>query len=252
MGHMVGGVNLELPKQIDWNRHALFLDFDGTIVPIASRPQEVVISASTHLALLKIQSLSNGALALISGRALFDLEAHVAPMDCAMSGSHGAEIKSANGTTSSTGDAKELLALPLAALSAFGERHNLLVECKPCAVAIHYRDAPRLAEVSRSFVDKLSKASAGLRAMHGHLVSEVALSGLDKGTALKRIANDFPFKGRVPIMAGDDVTDEDAFKMVMALNGFGIKIGPGSSAAAYRMNNIREFLAWLYLQAGLP
>lgn len=244
--------NTKLPGRIDWGRHALFLDFDGTLAPIVHRPRDVVVSASTRAALMRLQSLTGGALSLLSGRGLDDLRARVAPMVCAMSGSHGLEIEGADGAALDTMDARHLLAQPLVKLTAFADRHGLLAEDKPGAVTVHYRGKPDLADDARSLVDQLAHSSDRLRAIHGHMVSEVALAGVDKGTALTRLMDGPPFAGRLPIMAGDDVTDEDAFAAASRLGGAGIKIGPGPTVARWRVADIEEFHVWLYRQAGLP
>lgn len=243
--------NTILPEHVDWQRHAIFLDFDGTLTPIVDRPEDVVVSERTRRALSRLGDLTDGALAVISGRALADLERHLAPTVCAVSGSHGLEIRQPGCDGKLLADAEAILKPVLEEISAFAARNDLLVENKPGAVTVHYRGRPEMADACRALVDRIAGDREPLRAMHGNMVSEVALAGIDKGAALENFMNEIPFRGRTPIMAGDDVTDEDAFRAAHALDGFGIKIGPGPTVAAYRAADIDAFLAWLSRQTDL-
>lgn len=242
----------DLPKDLDWNRDALFLDFDGTLTPIVDTPDAVVVGSTVQDALLRLQVLTNGALAIISGRALADLEQYLGDLDCAMSGSHGLELQLPGSERKTVADLGGSLGQAFARLSSFAIRHGLLVEDKPGAVTLHYRSKPDLGEVCQSFVEEVAGSDPGLRAMHGNMVSEVALNGINKGTALARLMAEPPFRNRLPVMAGDDVTDEDAFRAAQAQGGFGIKIGPGPTSAIHRVADIDDFLAWLCEAAGLP
>lgn len=239
-----------LPDNIDWNRHALFLDFDGTLAPIVSHPADAGISDETRATLRLLQQATDGGLAIISGRALDDLAMRLAPMTCAMSGSHGIEVRQPDGSRIAMSDSGGMLDGPRQEIEGFAAGQGLLVENKPGAVTLHYRSDPGVADRCIALVDRLVQAGDGLRALHGHMVSEVALAGVDKGTALARFMASAPFMGRIPIMAGDDVTDEDAFKVAHDLSGFAIKVGPGASSAAYRAADIASFLSWLGMMAG--
>ena len=242
----------KLPATVNWSEYALFLDFDGTLAPIVSRPEDVSVGSKTHQALSRLKQHTNGALAIISGRALDDLMAHLAPTTCAMSGSHGLEMMDADGGRFLLSEAVDDLSHPRDILRSFGQRHDLIVEDKPGAVTVHYRNAPQLAEDARSLVDELSGGNTALRGMHGNMVSEVALAGVDKGAALLRFMATPPFAGRSPIMAGDDVTDEDAFTSAQDLGGIGIKIGRGQTGATHRAADIAIFLRWLCQVAERP
>lgn len=240
-----------IPQDLDWKKHALFLDFDGTLTPIVSTPDAVVVSPRVRTALDHLLSLTGGAVAIVSGRALSDLERHLPALVCVMSGSHGLELRHPGMDGSATFDVSDRLEGATRELSEFAARHVLIVEDKPGAVTVHYRSRPDLAETCQALVDRVAGQEPGLRAIHGHMVSEVALSDIDKGTALARIMEDPPFRGRLPIMAGDDVTDEDAFRAATELGGFGIKIGPGPTSARHRAADIDAFLVWLCEVAGM-
>jgi trehalose 6-phosphate phosphatase len=241
----------DLPRDPDWHNQALFLDFDGTLTPIVSTPSAVVVSQSVCAALEILRVKTNGALAILSGRALEDLERHLAPFDGVMSGSHGFELRQPGLGKTLAAEGTSALDGALGQLADFAKNHDLLVEDKPGAVTLHYRSKPELAETSRALVDQIAERTSGLRAMHGNMVSEIALSGINKGTALARLMGQHPFKGRLPVMAGDDVTDEDGFRAARDLGGFGIKIGPGQTSATHRAEDIHAFLDWLCEVAGM-
>lgn len=236
---------LALPPPPDWGRHALFLDFDGTLAPIVDRPEDARMSEKAHDAVERIGRFSDGAVAILTGRALQDLD-RIARLDAVpAAGSHGVEFRKAGGRVEMDGHGREMLTAYAERLRAFANRHGLLVEQKPGAVTLHYRSDPGCEDASRDLINDLAASDDALRAMHGDMVSELALRGTDKGTALLKFMRCAPFAGRIPIMAGDDVTDEDAIRAAEENGGFGIKIGMASSAARFRAATIEDFLDWL-------
>lgn len=234
-----------LPPLPDWQRHALFLDFDGTLVPIADRPEDVELAASTRSLLERLVLATKGAVAVLSGRSLDSLSNHLRGLDLALSGSHGLEIHLARAAAPviETGQDEALDAV-YAGLGLLAQSHGLLLERKPGAVALHFRNRPDRAEACRAAVADIA-GKHGLRVMHGNMVSEAAPTGIDKGTALRRFLAEPAFKGRLPVMIGDDTTDEDAFRAAQDLGGFGLRIGAGDSVADYRVARMDDALGWL-------
>lgn len=237
--------DLPPPDQLDWNRHALFLDFDGTLAPIVDRPPLARLSLRTRKVLDRLPQMAGGAVAILTGRELSDLDGLLSPLTLLASGSHGLEIRSMDGSHRSVADGETQLAEPGTLLRAFAEVNDLLIEFKLGAVALHYRSKPKLSDACRDIVERVAGEDSALRFMHGNMVSEVALAGIDKGTALRQFMDAPPFERRVPIMAGDDVTDEDAIIAAQELGGFGIKVGDAPTAARYRAASIETFLVWL-------
>lgn len=228
------------PAQVDWSRHALFFDFDGTLTPIVAHPDDVELSVDAAALLAGACTATAGATAIVSGRALDDLSRHIRDAAILLSGSHGAEIGHAG--------RKPLpdpsIVAAQAALAPFAAAHDLLLETKPGSVALHYRSAPdRMAAVQQQ-IETVSQ-QIELRALHGNMVSEATLPGVTKGTALQRIMVDSPFAGRLPVMIGDDVTDEDGFVAAQALGGFGLRIGTNQTAARYAVADIDAMHDWL-------
>lgn len=235
----------DLPPIPDWSRHALFLDFDGTLAPLVDRPEDVVMGDLAADILRAAMRATDGAVAVISGRKLDDLAAMLGGVRLPLSGSHGVEVRLPQGAAGSS-------ALPDGAaldavhdrLSPLARSEGLLLERKPGAVALHYRNRPELGEDARQAVAEAAMA-AGLRVLHGNMVSEAAFDGIDKGTALAGFLDHPPFSGRLPVMIGDDTTDEDGFAAAQRAGGFGLRIGGTSTCARYRVGTMDEALAWL-------
>ena len=236
--------------QIDWHNNALFLDFDGTLVEIIDDPAKVELSSDTRHALTVLYRRLEGALAIISGRDLEDLRGRLAPFSPALAGSHGIEQRDAAGRVRINGghalDELNGLREPLQELAM---RHGLLLERKTGALSLHFRNRPELETECRAFVAKLVNARPGLRVIHGNMVAEISLAGNDKGVAVAAFMKEDPFKGRLPVMVGDDTTDEDAFRAANDLGGFGVRIGSGTTNARYRIASTAQFLTWLQQQA---
>ena len=232
------------PPPVTLDDHGFFLDLDGTLAPIVEDPTAVELPLRTRALLERLVAETRGAVAVISGRGLADLDRIMAPLHLPASGSHGVELRLDAGAM----DSAELPGLPrdvIDRVEAYATAQDIAAERKPGAIALHYRKTPDRAEAVRAFVDELVRDSEALRALHGKMVSEVALQGIDKGHALARIADSPAFDGRRPVMVGDDVTDEDGFRAAQARGGFGIKIGDGATAADHRLADVAAFAYWL-------
>jgi trehalose 6-phosphate phosphatase len=225
---------------------ALFLDVDGTVLKIAPTPDAVEVSASLRLVLEKLRPLLGGALALVSGRTIADLDYLFAPLCLPAAGLHGFERRDARGRMHRE---ERRLALDeiRAALTELATNHpGVIVEDKTHAVAVHYRQAPRAKSKLRGEVRRLVAGRPDLQLIDGKMVFEIRPSGIDKGAAIKAFLAEPPFVGRLPIFLGDDVTDEDGFAMVNELGGFSIRVGGrAKSAARFRLSNVAAVIDWL-------
>ncbi len=224
-------------------RAAVFLDVDGTLLGFKDHPQDVVADPALLDLLGRLREAAGGALALVSGRLIADLDRIVAPLVLPAGGVHGAELRFADGRETVGGEGP-ILAIRAEA-EAYVARTGLWLEPKGRSTfAIHYRRAPeREGEVLR-FLDGLI-AGQDLMVQRGKMVAEVKPANVDKGVAIARLMGSAPFAGRVPLFVGDDLTDEHGFEMVLALGGVAVKVGTGPSLAARRLADpdaVRAFL----------
>jgi len=237
---------MTLPDLRNPDQYALFLDFDGTLVAIADRPDDVRLDPETRVALADLNALLGGALAIVTGRDIAVVDRFLAPLHLSMAGVHGLMRRDAQGRTWTSAFDAGLPAAIERAVSPLLQRYpGELVERKYGAVALHYRDHPELEQAS---IDALENALCDLKETEikrGKMVVEVKAAGGTKGAAVADFLKEEPFAGRRAVFAGDDVTDEDAFVFVNAHDGISIKVGPGATKAAYRTSGTAEFLEWL-------
>lgn len=234
-----------------WNaRWALFLDVDGTLLEIESHPDAVRAGPELRQLLARASRALGGALALVSGRTIASLDALFAPLCLPAAGLHGLERRDAAGRVHyPQGYAGRIAAARAGLLEFVQSAPGLLLEDKGAALALHYRNAPALEDACRRQVEA-ARAAAGedFHVQHGKRVFELKPSGQDKGTAVAAFMTEAPFHGRTPVFVGDDVTDEDGFRVVNALGGLSIRVGSaGHSAARHAAADVPGILDWLAL-----
>lgn len=213
---------------------ALFLDFDGTLVDIAPRPEAVVVPGELIATLQGLQACLGGAVAVVSGRPIEQIDALLAPARLPAAGVHGAERRSANGHLV-LADVPSAARVHAAAQTLARQYPGLRVELKRGSVALHYRQAPALEAVCLAAMQSAVDASPGLTLLRGKMVLEAKPSGVSKGHAIEAFLAEPPFKGRTPVFIGDDVTDEAGFDVVQRLGGAAVKVGEGPTVATHRL-----------------
>ena len=225
---------------------ALFLDFDGTLVELADAPDQILVPTALGPMLERLQRKLGGRLAIVSGRSMADLEGHLPLHGIAFSGSHGLELRLADGT-------RLPLSIPLGlddacdAVESFAAKADkgYLVERKPAGVALHYRRAPDDAGRAEAFMEQLARKT-GLALQLGAMVAELRAHGATKGDALKAFMTEPGFAAARPIFVGDDLTDEHGFAEAVALGGAGVLVGPPrDTAARYRLDSVKAVADWL-------
>lgn len=225
------------------HRLALFLDFDGTLVPIAEHPDRVQMAPQLPPLLRQLAAQLNGALAIVTGRQLASLDRQLAPLVLPAAGMHGAELRLAADapvqTPSPLGPAVERLAARYAGDAA------LWIEDKGAAVAMHYRAAPQRRAEAEAAMRALQAQCPHTELIAGKDVYELRPRGVNKGAAVKRFMDTPGFAGRFPLFIGDDVTDEDGIAAAQRHGGLGIKVGAGNSAARARLDDPGAVLDWL-------
>ena len=226
---------------------ALFLDFDGTLVDIAPTPDTIRPARALAPLLAELCRALEGAVAIVSGRPVAEIDNWLAPLQLAVAGQHGMEMR-LPGTAVGAPRAAAALDPARKALTALAaERPGLMVEDKGLAVAIHYREAPDEADAVLELTARLEHEARGQVArIPGKMVVELLPAGGGKGGAIERFLAAAPFAGRLPVFLGDDVTDEDGFAAVNRLGGVSVLVGAArATAAGHRLDDVAAVHAWL-------
>jgi trehalose 6-phosphate phosphatase len=236
------GLPLVHPSAIAW-----FLDVDGTLLELAPTPSSVRSDDRLQALLSRLHAAADGALALISGRTVAAIDGLFAPYRFAVAGQHGCERRDAGGGVHRHPPADQGLAAARHAMATWAaERPGVLLEDKGFSLALHYRQAPEVAEAAQDFLSAiLAAGDGGLRLQPGKMVFEVKPAGRDKGMAIAEFMEEAPFRGRRPVFVGDDATDEYGFKMVNRLGGVSVKVGEGASVASSRLPDVSAVRDWL-------
>ncbi|MFL9841084.1 trehalose-phosphatase [Sphingomonas sp. ST-64] len=227
---------------------SLFLDFDGTLVEIAPRPDAVAVDARLKRLMTALAQRLDGRIAIVSGRGAAEIDALFDGAAFPIGGSHGAELFGVEGAVAP--ERPERLDAVLERLRAFAvARPGVLVEAKPLGAGLHYRGAPDAEAESRALAEELAETS-GLTLQEGKMVFELRAPG-DKGRAIDALMALPVFAGTRPVFIGDDLTDEPGFRAVRALGGAGVLVGaPRATDAGYRLPDVAGVLAWLETFAG--
>jgi len=215
---------------------ALFLDFDGTLVDLAPQPEAVIVPSGLVGTLEALSIYLGGALALISGRPIEQIDDFLQPLRLPVAGVHGAERRSAAGamTLLST---HPLQRVEAAAMELVALHPQLRMENKRGSIALHYRQAPELEALCLEAMRGAIEESPGLALLHGKMVVEAKPGGASKGHAIEAFMQEPPFAGRRPVFVGDDFTDEVGFSTVQHKQGLGVKVGEGVSVAWQRLDS---------------
>lgn len=248
-------------------RPALFLDLDGTLLELADEPDAVELPERLRKLLPRLPEATGGAVAVVSGRPIREIDRLLAPHRFALAGVHGNERRS-NGTAKTLPtDGRAQDALPTdapppdplprvdpgaldgvrGAMAEFQAANpGILVEDKQIGVALHYRKRSDLAGAVAAFAAALEASlPSGYELLRGNMVVEIKPAGMNKGAAVRAFMREAPFAERTPVFVGDDVTDETAFEAVNSLGGVAVKVRSGASAAPWRLPNVDAVLAWL-------
>ena len=224
---------------------ALFLDFDGTLADLAPEPDAVRLVSGVIPALLRLSGQLGGALAIVSGRRLADLDGFLSPLQLPLATEHGAQRRDAHGRLVSLAE-PDLAELARRATEFAAHHDGLRVEIKQAAVALHYRHAPELESLCLQLMQEAADRTPGVELLRGKCVFEVKPANVSKGLAIRAFMGEAPFAGRLPLFAGDDTTDEAGFAAVQAMGGEGIKVGEGATVAHHRCASPDALREWLH------
>lgn len=238
---------LPAPARLSGGSWAVFLDVDGTLLDIADAPDRVHVHPRVLDLLAALRRASGGAVALVSGRAIADLDALFEPLELPVAGLHGAQRRDGAGRLHLQ-PADPRLERAREQLLAWSAGHpGTLVEDKDGAIAVHFRQAPAAEQYARRLLQGVLRELGGdFVLQEGKCVLEIKPSGVSKATAIREFMREPPFAGRRPLFLGDDVTDEDGFETVRALGGMAVTVGERPSQhAQWCLADVGAALDWL-------
>lgn len=235
-----------LSTELDPERTALFFDCDGTLSALAEHPQMACVEPWLLERLAVLADRSGGALAVVSGRSIAQLDAMLAPLALPVAGVHGLERRDHAGRVHRAGIDAGLIADLARRAGEFTQQvPGLVCEEKPGAVALHYRMRPDMERAVAEFAAEMARGRPGLRLLAGKMVVEIGFASRNKGDAIAAFMRERPFAGRLPVFAGDDVTDEDGFATVTAMGGLAVKVGDGGTSASLRVAGLQDLHRWI-------
>jgi trehalose 6-phosphate phosphatase len=224
---------------------ALFLDVDGTLMDLAPAPDEARLHPGTVPLLERASAALDGALALVSGRSIDQLDSLVLPLRLPVAGVHGLERRTAQGERLTYATARSLDPVRQSLRGFVDSVPGLLLEDKVLGIAIHYRSVPAAAQAVLGIVTAASAQLGGATSVQkGDMVVELKAGLRNKASAVSEFMQELPFRGRTPVFVGDDVTDQDALQWVSAHCGFAVAVG-GRVTGNYRLDGCLEVARWI-------
>lgn len=203
---------------------ALLLDLDGTLLDLAPTPDSVVVPPGLAETLLRLRGELGGALAVITGRPVEQVDALLPGVLPVVAGEHGGALRPAPGAP------LRRAALPApppewlqAAESLVAAHPGTLLERKARGFVVHYRLAPDAGPPTGAALQALLQPLAdAFLLLPAHMAWEVRPRGADKGVAVQAVMALPDFAARRPIFIGDDVTDQDGMAAARPMGGAGL------------------------------
>lgn len=247
---MANDLPLRPPPPLLDDACALFLDVDGTLVGFEEHPDAVQLMPAVRASIERISERLEGAVALVSGRPLTQLDTLFAPLRLPAAGLHGHQLRNAEGQLHDPSHddvtADWLHALHEQAMRFAHGHPGVLVEDKGASLALHWRTAPHAGEDVRAFAERHIRGHTRYRLQPGDHVVEFVPVDTDKGRAVRRMMQQLPFRGRTPVFLGDDLTDEYGFQAANAQHGWSVLVGErAASDAVFQLPDVQGVHAWL-------
>lgn len=226
---------------------ALFLDIDGTLIDVAPEPELISIPAELPGLLQNLDAHLGGALALNTGRQLAIVDRMLAPLRFSAAGVHGTELRvdpHVDPISMAPSLPEALVNEVTARAAALSE--TIIVEDKRVGLAVHFRHAP---ETEATLCRQLLQIAIDWPAFElrtGRKVLEIIPRGLTKASAIQHFMSEPPFKGRLPIVVGDDVGDEPALTLARSMGGAALTVaGEHFARASATFTDTASVRAWL-------
>lgn len=238
-------VSRTVPPELSANC-AYFFDLDGTLAEIKPHPDQVTVPQTILQLLHRLATHNAGALALISGRSMAELDALTHPIRFPLAGVHGAERRDIKGHTHIVRlpqDVEHDISVLLHA--ALANMPGTTLETKGMAFALHYRQATQHEAALLALAERITRRWPQLALQPGKCVVEIKPKGTNKGEAIAAFMQEAPFAGRTPVFVGDDLTDEAGFAVVNRADGISVKVGSGATQAMWRLAGVTDVWRWL-------
>jgi trehalose 6-phosphate phosphatase len=215
---------LDVFAGVDPNNIALLLDIDGTIIDLGPTPFEVDVPEELRTTLSQLFELTQGAIALVSGRPIKDIDLLFSPLRLPAIGGHGAELRVRTQVHNIAPALSEEFRAQLVAAAEL--RPGIVVEDKRYSVALHYRRVPQHETWLVRYIAKICNDFPGesTEVLSGKMMFEVKRPAINKGESVRHLMKLAPFKGRKPVFIGDDVTDESVFEVMPDFGGMGFSV----------------------------
>lgn len=253
MRHMVlpesgiaDGIDREPPIFRTLVGRAILLDVDGTILDLAPAPHQVLVPAGLRETLTALHVATGGALALVSGRTIDDLDRIFAPLQLSSVGGHGAELRiGTEGRLKLVERLDDDLRTELSAIAQPG--NGVIAEDKGYSLALHFRQAPDWEHRIRQWIEQTcdKRRTSNVEILPGKSVFEIKCAGISKATGVRALMRMAPFAGRCPIFIGDDKTDDSVFASLPAFGGLGYSVGKTVAGTCGRFDNPQAVRDWL-------
>jgi trehalose 6-phosphate phosphatase len=247
--HLVTGASFRRRSRdpIDIAEVAILLDVDGTILDVAATPQSVVVPASLVRTLAELHARTDGALALVSGRLIENLDDLFAPLKLPCVGGHGVESRISEGAPIQRRRVELSPPLKTQVTAAVTVDPRIIIEDKGSSLAVHYRLTPELGPLVKNKIAAILDRTPGerLEMLCGKAVIEIKPPSFNKGVAVCELMKSAPFAQRIPLFVGDDVTDESVFAVMPALGGFGYSVGREAAGVAGIFGGPQDVRDWL-------
>src|SRR4030088_3107424 len=230
------------------NQTAILLDIDGTLLDLSPTPREVWVPPGLAKTLHRLLVRTSGALAMVSGRSLNDIDLIFAPDQFPSVGGHGAEMRIETDSDAVATHAPPMdkeLKRRLAVIAKLSP--GILLEDKGYSLALHYRLAPHAEKAIYEAVSliRADLPNAPIEVLPGKCVCEIKHSGFTKATGVLELMTHEPFKGRRPLFIGDDVTDESVFAIMPDLRGLAFSVGRRAKGVAGHFDEPSDVRQWL-------
>ncbi|PRY92894.1 trehalose 6-phosphatase [Hasllibacter halocynthiae] len=232
------GPELDCLPRFRTEEAAFFLDFDGVLVDLAETPDGIDVPGHLGPMLGELHAKAGGAVAIASGRAVADIRRWLPDFPGVIVGSHGGEIDRGQGPEATVSPDPGVVAALQKMVEGFATSNEAYIaEPKPTGVVLHFRRNPELRGAAWNMLENALSQFEGFHIHHSKMAFEVRPDGVGKENAIQALMEEEPFAGRLPVVFGDDVTDEPALAWAKERGGVAVKVGEGQSAAGCRLES---------------